>query len=109
MKIIIKTNNFILITCGRGWTFVIPGNHKRDVNEILGRLCKDHFPGMIWVDDKEKSVDTWRQYASFTNFQEWEGRRFDNKATRVRGELWVSFCYTTLLNTSFFIANFLGN
>ena len=101
MKIIIKTNNFILITCGRGWTVVISGTHRRSINGILGLLCRTHFPGMVRVGEEEKPVDTWRQYASFPDFPDREGRRFDNKAARVRAELWVSFPRIALLNTSF--------
>ena len=75
MKIIIKTNTFILITCGRGWKVVIPGTVKRSVNGILDLLCKTHYPGMVQVGDEEKPVDTWRQYASFPDFPDFTTRQ----------------------------------
>jgi hypothetical protein len=69
------------------------------VNGILGLLCRLHFPGLVQFAGREEPAYTWEHYIAFPDARDQDGRLFRNKAERVKGELWVSFPPTTLLNT----------
>ena len=67
------------------------GDHARHVNDILGLLIKEKFPGLVY---------TWAHYATGPDAPDRDGRVFTDKAQRVKAKLWVSLSRTTLLNTS---------
>ncbi len=77
-----------------------PGTKARHPNGILGILCREHYPGMVKIGEEE-----WRPAKNFDDYvrgpdaPDRTGRIFDNKQARVLGELWVSLCHSTLLNT----------
>lgn len=78
------------------------GNHSRLVNGILGLLCKEHFPGMVQHAGKYEPAFHFEHYYSAPDQQDTLGRVYNNKAERVKAELWVSLSGTTLLNSSHF-------
>jgi hypothetical protein len=95
-KLIFYLNHF-----GRGWTVLSGGAHRRKVNGILGLLCRDHFPGLVHYQGRYEPVWTWDHYIAATNDQlDRKGRAFENKAERVKAELWVSYPQEKLVNTS---------
>ena len=75
------------------------GDHTRIVNGILGLLCKEHFPGMVLHAGKSKPAWYCEHYYSAEDQEDSLRRVFDNKAERVKHELWVSLLLTTLLNS----------
>lgn len=79
--------------------------HSRKVNGILGLLCRELFPGLVTIGGREEPAYTFDHYVAAPDAEDREGRRFANKAERVKAELWVSICCTTLLNTSHSLNN----
>ena len=85
---------------GRGWRKVSGADHARHVNGILGLLIKEKFPGLVQFGGTVEPAYTWAHYAIVPNTLDRDGRVFADKAQRVKAELWVNLCRTTLLNTS---------
>ncbi|CAO2180939.1 unnamed protein product, partial [Urochloa humidicola] len=65
--------------------------HTRLVNGILGLLCKEHFPGMVMHASKYEPAYTFQHYYSAEDQVDPLNRVFDNKAERVKHELWDFF------------------
>ena len=87
---------------GRNWTIVASGGaHTRQVNGILGLLCKEHFPGLVEYARVTGSAYSFDHYAAAPDATDRARRVFNNKAEQVKQELWVSPPRTTLLNTSY--------
>jgi len=71
------------------WAVLSGGAHKRKVNGILGLLCRQHFPGLVHYQGRYEPAWTWDHYIAANNDQlDRSGRAFENKAERVKGELW---------------------
>jgi hypothetical protein len=85
---------------GKGWTIVAAGPHKHQVNGILGLLCREHFPGLVEYARVREPAYTFDHYVVVPDLEDRAGRVYNNKAERVKAELWVSLPPTTLLNTS---------
>ena len=76
------------------------GAHTRQVNGILGLLCKEHFPGLVEYARVTGPAYSFDHYAAAPDAADRARRVFNNKAERVKQELWVSLPRTTLLNIS---------
>ncbi|CAN6244623.1 unnamed protein product [Urochloa humidicola] len=72
----------------RAWKVISLGSHKRLVNNILGRLCRDHFPGVVLHGGVYEPALTFHHYVVALDQADRDGRIFPNKAQRVIGELW---------------------
>src|SRR6185436_14481487 len=95
-KLIFYLNHFC-----RSWTVLGGGAHKRKVNGILGLLCREHFPGLVHYQGRYEPAWTWDHYIAANNDQlDRSGRAFENKAERVKGELWVCVFHQKMVNTS---------
>jgi len=71
------------------------GIEARNVNGILGLLCREHFPGLVWAsEDEDPVVPSFDQYTLVATDTEHR-----NLADRVIQELWVSLSRTTALNS----------
>ena len=71
------------------------GIEARNINGILGLLCREHFLGLVWTSkDEDPVVPLFDQYALVTTDTEHR-----NLADRVIQELWVSLSRTTALNS----------
>jgi hypothetical protein len=81
----------------RYWTIVQSAGaaHKRSVNGILGLLCREYFPGLV-----EYGGVTEPAYAVALDAEDRDGRVFNNKAERVKQELWVSAKYIAFISHS---------
>ena len=75
------------------------GGHTRQVNGILGLLCKEHFPSRVEYAGVTGLAYLFDHYAAAPDATDRARRVFNNKAEQVRQELWVSLPRTTLLNT----------
>jgi hypothetical protein len=64
--------------------------HRRNPNGILGLLCREHFPGLVEYVGVTGPAYTFDYYSIAPNAVDWDGREFNNKAERVKQELWVS-------------------
>lgn len=76
------------------------GAHTRQVNGILGLLCREHFPGLVEYAGVREPAYTFGHYVAADDAEDRAGRVFNNTAERVKAELWVSLPPNTLLNTS---------
>jgi hypothetical protein len=76
------------------------GGHGRLPNGILGLLCKEHFPGLVEYAGVMGPAYTFDHYAVAPDAVDRDGREFNNKAERVKQELWVSLSRTILFNMS---------
>jgi hypothetical protein len=72
----------------------------RNVNGILGLLCKEHFPGLVRKGEDLEPAWTFDHYTLVTDASDLNGIHYRNKADRVIRELWVSLSCTTFLNSS---------
>ena len=79
---------------------VVSGGSARLVNGILGLLCRQHFPSIITCASKTEPAYSFDHYAVAPDAADRARRVFNNKAERVKQELWVNLPRTTLLNTS---------
>jgi hypothetical protein len=71
------------------------GVEARNVNGILGLLCREHFPSLVWMsEDENPEVPLFDQYALFA-----ADAPHRNLVDRVIMELWVSLSRTTALNS----------
>jgi hypothetical protein len=90
LKFIIQTNTFylslghVLDGCGECW-----GSWSQP-NDILGLLCREHFPGLVEYAGVTGPAYTFDHYAIAPDAVDRDDREFNNKAERVKQELWVS-------------------
>jgi hypothetical protein len=66
------------------------GGHGRNPNGILGLLCREHFPRLFEYVGVTGPAYTFDHYSVALDAVDWDGRKFNNKAERVKQELWVS-------------------
>ena len=70
------------------------GVPARNVNGILGLLCREHFPALVWTsEDEDPEIPSFDQYALFL------ADGLTNLADQVITELWVSLSRSTTLNS----------
>ena len=70
------------------------GVPARNVNGILGLLCREHFPGLVWTsEDEDPEIPSFDHYALFP------AAGHLNLADQVLTELWVSLSRSTALNS----------
>jgi hypothetical protein len=74
--------------------------HRRSVNGILGLVCKDNFPDLVEYSGVVGLAYTLDQYAAAPDTEDRDGRVFNNKAERVKQELWVSAKYIAFIANS---------
>ena len=86
----------------RSWTPPEGGCHKRKVNGILGILCKQHYPGMVLINERIEMADTFDHYAAQIDVQDRDGRRWRNKLERVINKLWVSLSHYIAQHIAFY-------
>jgi hypothetical protein len=85
----------------RNWVLVENAKEARNVNGILGLLCKKHFPGLVEKGDNQwEPAWTFDHYALVEDVTDPNGIRCRNKADRVITELRVSLCCTTFIGHS---------
>ena len=71
------------------------GIEARNVNGILGLLCREHFPGLVWASkDEDPVVPSFDQYALVAT--DTEHRKLVDQVIQ---ELWVSLSRTMALNS----------
>jgi hypothetical protein len=66
------------------------GGHRRNTNCILGLLCREHFPRLVEYARVMGPAYTFDHYAVTPNAVDRDDREFNNKAERVKQELWVN-------------------
>jgi hypothetical protein len=78
------------------------GVQARNVNGILGLLCREHFPGLVWTSEDEdlEPATSFDLYALIDDALDVQNMTFRNKADWVIMELWVSVSRTTAFNSS---------
>jgi hypothetical protein len=75
----------------RSWTVVEnAGGYRRNPNGILGLLCREHFLGLVEYAGVTGLAYTFDDYAVAPDAVDRDDREFNNKAERVKQELWVS-------------------
>jgi hypothetical protein len=65
------------------------GGHRRNPNGILGLLCREHFPRLVEYAGAGPAY-SFDHYVVAPDVVDRDGREFNNKAERVKQELWVS-------------------
>ena len=73
------------------------GSHTRSVNGILGLLCREHYPGLVEYAGVRGPAYTFNHYAAAPDAPDRDGRVFNNKAERLKQELWVSAQYIAFI------------
>jgi hypothetical protein len=66
------------------------GASSHNVNGILGALCKEHYPGLVWKGEDPLSATSFDHYALVDDVEDTSHRKFRNLADQVIRELWVS-------------------
>jgi hypothetical protein len=66
------------------------GGHGRNPNGIISVLCREHFPGLVEYAGVRGPAYTFDYYAVTLDAVYRDDREFNNKAERVKQELWVS-------------------
>jgi hypothetical protein len=66
------------------------GGHRRNPNDILDLLCREHFPGLVEYAGVTGPTYTFDHYAIAADVVDRDDREFNNKAERVKQESWVS-------------------
>jgi hypothetical protein len=75
----------------RSWKVVeSAGGHNLNPNVILGLLCREHFPGLVEYVGVTGLAYTFDHYAVTPDAVDRDDMEFNNKAERVKQELWVS-------------------
>jgi hypothetical protein len=75
----------------RSWTVVdYAEGHCCLPNGILGLLCREHFSGLVEYARVTGPAYTFDHYTVAPDAVDRDGREFNNKAERVKQELWVS-------------------
>jgi len=78
----------------------VQGSQTRQVNGILGLLCREHYPGLVEYAGVTGPAYSFDHYAAAPDAVDRDGRVFNNKAERVKQELWVSAQYITFIVNS---------
>jgi hypothetical protein len=73
-----------LDSCGECW------GHGRKPNGILVLLCREHFSELVESAGVMSPTYTFDRYTVAPDAVDQDGREFNNKAERVKQELWVS-------------------
>jgi hypothetical protein len=66
------------------------GGHDRNPNGILDLLCREHFTGLVEYAGVTDPAYTFDHYGVAPEAVDRDDREFNNKAERVKQELWVS-------------------
>jgi hypothetical protein len=66
------------------------GGHSRNPNDIIGLLCREHFPELVEYAGVTGPIYTFDHYVVAPDAVDQDDREFNNKAERVKQELWVS-------------------
>jgi hypothetical protein len=66
------------------------GGHRRNPNGILGLLCREHFPGLVECAGVMGPAYTFDHYTVAPDAVDRDDQEFNNKAERVKKELWIS-------------------
>jgi hypothetical protein len=66
------------------------GGHGRNPNVIISVLCREHFPRLVEYAGVTGPAYTFDHYAFALDAVYRDDREFNNKAERVKQELWVS-------------------
>jgi hypothetical protein len=66
------------------------GGHGRNLNGIIGLLCREHYPGLVEYARVTDPAYTFDHYAVAPDAVDRDDREFNNKAERVKQELWAS-------------------
>jgi hypothetical protein len=75
----------------RSWKVVENAvDHDRNPNGILGLLCREHFPRLVEYAGVMGLAYSFDHYPVIPNAVDRDDREFNNKAERVKQELWVS-------------------
>jgi hypothetical protein len=75
----------------RSWKVVEnAGGHSRNPNGIIGLLCSEHFPGLVEYARVTGPAYTFDHYVVALDAVDRDDKEFNNKAKRVKQELWVS-------------------
>jgi hypothetical protein len=77
------------------------GGRKSNSNGILALLCREHFPGIVEYAGVAGPTYSYDHYVVASDAVDWDGSEFNNKAERLKQELWVSLSRTILFNTSY--------
>jgi hypothetical protein len=64
--------------------------HRRNPNDILGLLCREYFPGLVEYAGVTGPAYTFDHYAVAPDAVDQDDWEFNNKAERMKQELWVS-------------------
>jgi hypothetical protein len=97
-KFIIETNTF-LYHLDRSWKVVEnAGGHGRNLNGIIGLLCREHFPRLIEYAGVTGPSYTFDHYVVAPDAVDQDDREFNTKAERVKQEMWVSLPRPILVN-----------
>jgi hypothetical protein len=64
--------------------------HDHNPNGILNLLCREHFPGLVEYAGVTGPAYTFDHYAVAPDAVDRDDREFNNKAERVKQELWAS-------------------
>jgi hypothetical protein len=76
------------------------GGHRRSVTDILGLLCREHFPRIVEYGKVTGLAYLFDYYAVTHDAVDRERMIFNNKVEWVKQELWVSIHCTVLFNAS---------
>jgi hypothetical protein len=75
----------------RSWKVVEnAGGHGRNPNGILDLLCSENFTGLVEYVEVMDTAYTSDHYVVAPDAVDRDNREFNNKAERVKQELWVS-------------------
>lgn len=80
------------------WMVLQQAGHNRKVNDILGLLLKEHFPGLVHFGGGLQPAKTFEHYTVVPDLTDRGERVFNTRADRVIGELWVSITRSTHRN-----------
>jgi hypothetical protein len=72
--------------------------HGRNPNGILNLLCREHFPGLVEYAGVMCPTYSFDHYAFALDAVDRDDMQFNNKAERVKQELWVSLPRIILFN-----------
>jgi hypothetical protein len=69
------------------------GGQDHNPNDILGLLCREHFPRLVEYAGFMGQAYTFNHYAVAPDTVDRDDTKFNNKAERVKQKLWVSLLY----------------
>jgi hypothetical protein len=79
------------------------GGHKRNPNGLFGLMCREHCPRIVEYNGVIGLAYSFDHYVVAPDIVDRDDRLFNNKAGRVKQELWVSLPRTILFNASHFL------